>query len=336
MKKTKLIWLIVAIVVIIAVVFGIYWFIFRSAEKIVFVRSGDIWLMNPDGTGQKQITLEAEKGRYSYSPVISSSGRYIVFVRADNLWQVSVNGKNQKQITSYQEPERCLHPAFSPDGKRVVFSLITEQGQDIWTVNVDGADARRLTSDGLGNDYPNFTPDGKEIVCSAVQEFEGVALPQIYIMNADGSNQRALTKDTAVRFVDSVVSPKGEKILFWSKGLRTTNLESGGLGQSLYLMNKDGSNVEKIERSRPSQDKIPENFLAAVPDNPELVLTNILQDRLPDWSSNGKKIVFTSSYGDDKICEDGTDIFVMDMETKGVTRLTNDCSSGQAIWGKVK
>src|SRR5260370_15363913 len=79
-------------------------------------------------------------------------------------------------------------PAFSPDGKTLAFSRATEEGTDIYTVNVkDNCCLQRLTvgkfSDNLS---PTYSADGQRIAFVSTRP----GLPQIYVMSADGTDQQ--------------------------------------------------------------------------------------------------------------------------------------------------
>ncbi len=79
-------------------------------------------------------------------------------------------------------------PAFSPDAQTLAFSRATEEGTDLYTINVkDNCCLRRLTvgrfSDNLS---PTFSPDGQRIAFVSTRP----GLPQIYVMAADGTDQQ--------------------------------------------------------------------------------------------------------------------------------------------------
>src|SRR5260370_14240905 len=79
-------------------------------------------------------------------------------------------------------------PAFSPDGQTLAFSRATEEGTDVYTINVkNNCCLRRLTvghfSDNLS---PTFSPDGQRIAFVSTRP----GLPQIYVMAADGTDQQ--------------------------------------------------------------------------------------------------------------------------------------------------
>ncbi|MFQ6118135.1 MAG: TolB family protein, partial [Candidatus Bipolaricaulia bacterium] len=61
---------------------------------------------------------------------------------------------------------------------------------DIYTMNPDGSDLRRLTSGTGNNEAPSWSPDGRHIAFSSDRS----GIPQIYIMRADGSGQRPVTR----------------------------------------------------------------------------------------------------------------------------------------------
>src|SRR5204862_6885896 len=79
-------------------------------------------------------------------------------------------------------------PAVSPDGQTLAVSRATEEGTDLYTINVkNNCCLRRLTvgrfSDNLS---PTFSPDGQRIAFVSTRP----CLPQIYVMAADGTDQQ--------------------------------------------------------------------------------------------------------------------------------------------------
>jgi hypothetical protein len=88
------------------------------------------------------------------------------------------------------------HPAFSPDGTRIVFtSERTGNDFDIHTMRPDGSDVRRVAAAPGLDTEPQFSPDGTQIAF-ATQRFAGGGL-DIAVMNADGTNVRRLTSRAA-------------------------------------------------------------------------------------------------------------------------------------------
>ena len=121
--------------------YGVSW---TPDGRIVYasIASGswDIWVMNADGTGQKQLTVGA---RSNYGPSVSADGRFIIFVSnragaAFNVWRMDADGGNPKQLTTGQG-ENFAHP--TPDGRWVVYATI-ETGAlgRVWRVPVDGGE----------------------------------------------------------------------------------------------------------------------------------------------------------------------------------------------------
>ena len=117
----------------------------------------DIWEMDVDGTGQRQLTADA--GR-NYAPVAAPDGRYIFFHSNRSgtwqIWRMDRDGSNQIQMTS--EKEESNWPQVSPDGKWVFYQHVTSGTARIWKLPVEGGTAVRLTT--ALSMRPSVSPDG--------------------------------------------------------------------------------------------------------------------------------------------------------------------------------
>jgi Tol biopolymer transport system component/DNA-binding winged helix-turn-helix (wHTH) protein len=124
----------------------------------------DIWLMNADGSGQRQLTAGA---RSNYGPSVAPDGRHVVFVsnRAGgpfNIWRMDADGGNPLRLTSGRGEN---FPHVTPDGRWVVYAAYGG-GQEpaVWKVPIEGGEAVRLTSRPAS--WPFVSPDGKSFVCT--------------------------------------------------------------------------------------------------------------------------------------------------------------------------
>jgi dipeptidyl aminopeptidase/acylaminoacyl peptidase len=126
-------------------------------------------------------------GQYTAEVQIEPTGELAatteVFIR-DNQFETARRLTDMKR-SSYD-------PVWSPTGERIAF-VSTESGNDeIYTISPDGSDLRRLTWNTWEWDkHPSWSPDGKQIVFYSNRES---GRTQLWVMNADGSNQRQLMK----------------------------------------------------------------------------------------------------------------------------------------------
>ncbi|MGI9069593.1 MAG: protein kinase domain-containing protein [Pyrinomonadaceae bacterium] len=125
--------------------------------KIVFLAQDGIWIMEADGSGQKQLTSDGRDRGHSVC-----AGRYIVFSSnrksARRIWRMDMDGSNQRQLTS---GDMANFPSCSPDGKWVVYMNFVSGVPELWKVPIDGGDAAQLTERFRGR--PVISPDGKLI-----------------------------------------------------------------------------------------------------------------------------------------------------------------------------
>jgi serine/threonine protein kinase len=121
-----------------------------------------IWIMNADGTGQKQLTVDAG---VNFRAKVTPDGRYIVFasIRNDqaNIWRMNLDGSNPKQLTNGNSD---WDPAITPDSRWVIYSAQRSGMPYLWKVSIDGGDAVQLIDN--HTNFPEVSPDGKWIVCS--------------------------------------------------------------------------------------------------------------------------------------------------------------------------
>jgi hypothetical protein len=92
------------------------------------------------------------------------------------------------QVSDLTLIESETAPALSPDGQQVAFMERRGDDWDIYLINADGSDLRRLTTDPALNGLPAWSPDGQAI--AFVSDRQGVW--SIWVMSPDGSNQKQL------------------------------------------------------------------------------------------------------------------------------------------------
>jgi TolB protein len=81
-------------------------------------------------------------------------------------------------------------PSWSPDGKRIAFTMIRNDSTEIGIVNRDGTGFVQLTNDGQQNRSPVWSPDGRQLAFFSAQG----GLDDVYMMNNDGSNVIRVTR----------------------------------------------------------------------------------------------------------------------------------------------
>ena len=142
----------------------------------------------------------------------------------------------------------------SPDGKTVVFDLVG----DLYTVPIGGGKATRLTS-GMGFDgQPRYSPDGSSIVF--VSDRSGYE--NLWLIDANGNNPRAITKDKDAQYISPAWTPDG-------KYLVVSRTKTGILGSSydMVLINKDGGTGMQLTGAGTGAPSGPPNPLEPRPFN---------------------------------------------------------------------
>ena len=126
--------------------------------------------------------------------------------------------KNQRNLTN--NPRFDTDPIWSPDGKRIAFTSMKNEGnRDIYVMDADGENQRKLTNNPFKDCEPSWSPDGKNIAFVSDREEDGNM--EIYVINVDGGNPRKLTNnpfdDTAPAWYDPAfaVAPAGKILTTW-------------------------------------------------------------------------------------------------------------------------
>lgn len=102
---------------------------------------------------------------------------------------VDTAGTNVRSLGSFASAADCGFSPISPKGNAIVFGVKRpDDYAQVWVYDLIAKTITRLTDD--GGDYPNWNPDGTRIVYTRTQTGDG----GLWVMNANGSDKRRLTK----------------------------------------------------------------------------------------------------------------------------------------------
>jgi dipeptidyl aminopeptidase/acylaminoacyl peptidase len=236
--------------------------------------------------------------------------------RRSHLFVIGLDGGDERQLTEGD----CENsdPAWSPDGKRIVFWSMRGDRWDVefvealyeLEVDAEGADPRRLTEPDESASNPSFSPDGSLI--AYIRSPEDSTYPhhgQVAVMKADGSDRRVLTESLDRQCAPFPLAREpvwdGDRVAF--------GVEDGG-NVHLYTVAADGSGEPELlvggEQSTGLYD------LA----DGVLVYTASTHDRPHElFSGNGERIT--------SVCDD----FVAGREIADVERFTASSADGTEV-----
>jgi len=246
--------------------------------------------------GKKVLYASTYKGKKECPPNPDYSKGYVWAIYPDyDIYVSNADGKNIKPLTTTKGYD--AEATVSPDGKKIIFTSTRDGDLDLYSMDINGKNVKRLTTE-LGYDGGAFfSPDGKQIVYRSyhpkteaeiarykLRLSEDLIEPnnfEVWVMNADGTNKRQVTKLGAASFAP-FFSPDGKKIIFYTNHFandpRKRNFD-------LALINVDGTGLERVTFN--------ESF-----------------DGFPMFSPDGKKLVFASNRNAAKTGD--TNVFIAD------------------------
>jgi Tol biopolymer transport system component len=246
-----------------------------------------------------------------------------------DLYLMNADGSHVKRLTRNFLTD--VFPAVSRDGKKVAFTRDLHGYAQVFIMDLRNRKVRMLTHAHANSGLPAWSPDGRLIAFAtdrnAPNEGDG-----IWVMNADGSAQRPVTRN--LRSANDAWpswAPDGTKLAF----ARETPSDS-----AIFVVNVDGSGARRLTRQQQSLDTQPawspqgkvivyESDLFMLPGQLFVMRTDgtgrhqltdptVGASSRPSWSSDGKRIVFMASR------DHHTDVWTMNADGTGQAQLTRN------------
>ena len=261
----------------------------------------NIYIMNADGSDVRQLTANgAQNWRPSWQPklsnlshTVSPAGLIVFYSERDgdaDIYLMNPDGSDQRPLTDNDADDTS--PAWSPDGSLIAFESDRDDpsphtcfpncNYNLYVMNADGSNQRRLTNLPGAEWHANWSPDGKSLLFTAGDI--GYASMGIYRLGLDGGEPQSLLVDD---FENDAAdwSPDGAQIAF------SSNREGS---RDIFVMNADGGNVRKV-------------------------VDTGLDDHFPDWSPDGSQIAFFATDWPSI----RQDIFTVNADGSNLQNLTN-------------
>lgn len=225
----------------------------------------------------------------------SADGSHIVFSTDAAVFTYDLNTSHAVRVMGHTDSDDDYRagfefaPALSPDGKRLIFvtyrhspSFLKQirghrnKSLEIVVADLDGSNYERLTDDSWFDAWPVFSPDGKQIAFLSDREGNDMG---IYVMNADGSDQRRVTPPhLAPVFQRPAWFPTGDRLAFLAEPDTPFGMGRREFAQ-LYSINTDGSGLQSFG----------------------------LSGALPAWYADGTRMAYATRVGadDDPVPDEG-------------------------------
>jgi Tol biopolymer transport system component len=225
--------------------------------KLALAGSGpggrDIYVVNPDGSGVRNVTHLGNAN----SPVFSPDGRTIFFSRfgrrssaSDSIWAMDLDGSGLHQITRWRRNTTDEPTSVSPITGAVAFTRThcVLYPREACPVSAQLVDPTTRTETLLAEESlaPAFSPDGSRIAMSSYRAHDwpkgSIAAADLYVFDSASGTMTRLTRTRDVSELASSWDPSGQRLAFTSEE-----------GSKLYEINPDGSCRMSVIRPGPGE-----------------------------------------------------------------------------------
>lgn len=196
--------------------------------------------------GRARITATAPGGKTASAEVFVQGEMLVTRTRNNRSELLALERTNLAALRKVgTDTAGIQEAAVSPDGSRIAFVTAKDGNPEIYVMNADGSEWKRLTTDVGADGRPAFSPDGQTVVFHAARGQKKVQ--HIYSVSVDGTALRSLTADSAS--AQPTVSPDGNTVAYISTRNRDTDV---------WLMNRDGTNQRAFTRTPQSRESNPQ------------------------------------------------------------------------------
>ena len=263
-----------------------------AQTRIAYVNNGTLQIVDSDGQQTRTITT----GKGALSPAWSPTGESVVFTVLGNngtqVEELDVRTGRTRRISQIRAGLN-ITPIYQPDGSGILYAQGTGNGTDLIFASLDSSAPRRITvGKGTDNTSPSYSPDGHQIAFISGKSGQ----PQVYIMDADGSNIQLLTPYTA--------------------------------GTRSYRASPDWS-PDGRAIAYEQQNGLFQIWMIDLRDRAPKQLTSEGENEDPSWAPDGRHLVLTSSRSGDK------QLWVLDTESGRTRQLTHSRGARLAAWSPI-
>lgn len=210
----------------------------RDGARLVFERARRLWIAAGDGAGAHEVAGVPQKYYgIPWMAAISPDGTRIAYFQPEagpngDFWIVPADGGEPRRLTS--DSREGSWPAWTPDGRRLLFSSSRAGSRTLWQIRPDGGEPEPVTTGAGEDDEPAISPDGTRLLFSNTRNTW-----ELRIRDPGGVERRLLERRSELIF--PMFSPDGRRVAFFGRA---------DYAIAIFTIGTDGSDLRQLTAGR--------------------------------------------------------------------------------------